>query len=202
MLEGLVLSSGHLLVGRLTSSLRLQLPCRHGDGCESAITNKNNPAAHVCTTCRWDSVPTRFPSSRARHSRDASRGTDAGCPSKGRCGPIELPTPGPKGKLSVRLNGTNPLRTREALRVDVSCYSNELLLSPQEPPMCPEASPPTRPSFLASASVEGGYRRSSGMSIRKSLASYFSCNAATLRLRRGGLRFVLTRLKHVANGRH
>lgn len=110
--------------------------------------------------------------------------------------------PGPKGKLSVRLNGTNPLRTREALRVDASCYSNELLLSPREPPMCPEASPPTRPSFLASASVEGGYRRSSGMSIRKSLASYFSCNAATLRLRRGGLRFVLTRLKHVANGCH
>lgn len=82
-------------------------------------------------------------------ARDASRGKDAGCPSNGRCGSIALPTPGPKGKLFVCVNGTNPLRSREALFISASCYSNELLLSPRETPMCPEASPPTRPSLLA-----------------------------------------------------
>lgn len=140
-------------MGRLTSSLRLQLPRRHGDGCESAITNKNNPAAHVCTTCRSDWVPARFPSSRAQHSRELAQ---HGTPPEARMQvPIErqvwvhqATNPWSKGK-AVCVNGTNPLRNTEPLFINVSCYSNELLLSPRETPVCPEASPPTRPSLLA-----------------------------------------------------
>ena len=68
---------------QLTSFLCLQLPHRHGDDCESAIINKNNPTAHACTTCHLDVLPTRFyffscpELTGAQATQDTSRGRDA-----------------------------------------------------------------------------------------------------------------------------
>ena len=55
---------------QLTSFLCLQLPHRHGDDCESAIINKNNPTAHARTTCHLDVLPTRFYFFHAQNSRE------------------------------------------------------------------------------------------------------------------------------------
>ena len=69
-LRAFFLSSGHLITRQLTSFLRLQLPHRHGDDCESAIINKNNPTAHACATCHLDVLPTQFYFFHAQNSRE------------------------------------------------------------------------------------------------------------------------------------
>ena len=69
-LRAFFLSVGHLITRQLTSFLRLQLPHRHGDDCESAIINKNNPTAHACATCHLDVLPTRFYFFHAQNSRE------------------------------------------------------------------------------------------------------------------------------------
>lgn len=68
---------------QMTSSLSLQLPHRHGDDCESAIINKNNPTAHTRTTCHLDVVPARLyffscpELTRPQATWDTSEGIDA-----------------------------------------------------------------------------------------------------------------------------
>ena len=146
---------------RLTSFLRLQLPHRHGDDCESAIINKNNPTAHARATCHLDVVPTRYYYFCAQNSRELKQhrtpleeGMLFGDCLKTEVGPsghrLPLTKHWTKGGV-VCLNGYLPLGDREALFINNSATETNYSCAPNNPPKYPRRLPAKVPVSFASA---------------------------------------------------
>jgi hypothetical protein len=103
----------------LAPSLRLWLPHRHGDDCESAIINKNNPAAHARATRHSHVVPARCYFLRSESSQTPPENwmplgstLETGLSPGAMSFLPALSTSGPKGQLFAYLGGTQQWGTR------------------------------------------------------------------------------------------